>query len=51
MSWFGHLPGDIRLVGERSSVYFPITSIVVLTLALWLVRRLGTAIEKHDGAT
>ena len=43
--WLGHLPGDIRVEGERTRVYVPITSMlivsVVLTLALWLVRRLG----------
>ena len=45
LSWFGHLPGDIRVEGERTRVYAPITSMlivsVVLTLALWLVRKLG----------
>lgn len=43
LSWFGNLPGDLRWEGERSRVYVPITSMllisVVLTLALALLRR------------
>ncbi len=42
-SWFGQLPGDIRIRGEKVRVYVPITSMllvsVVLTLALNLLRR------------
>lgn len=44
LGWLGRLPGDIRLEGERSRVYVPITSMilisVVLTLLLNLLRRL-----------
>ena len=43
-SWFGHLPGDIRRDGERGSLFFPITSSIVIsviaTLILNLVARL-----------
>jgi di/tricarboxylate transporter len=43
LSWFGRLPGDIRIEGERSRVYIPIVSMilvsVVLTLVLSLLRR------------
>lgn len=37
LSWFGRLPGDIRI--ERGSVrfYFPITSMIVISAALSLV--------------
>jgi len=45
LSWFGHLPGDIRIESERTRVYVPITSMLVLSagvsLVLWLARRLG----------
>lgn len=34
LSWFGNLPGDIRRVGERSAVFIPITSMVVLSVLL-----------------
>lgn len=43
-SWFGRLPGDIRIEGERSRVYIPITSMlllsIVLSIAFSLFRRL-----------
>lgn len=41
LSWFGNLPGDIRSEGESTRVFFPITSMlvvsVVLTIAVNLV--------------
>ena len=40
-SWFGHLPGDIRIEGDGSRVFIPSTSMiidsVVLTIALNVV--------------
>lgn len=42
LSWFGNLPGDIRRVGERSAVFVPVTSMVVLSIVLTvLVNLLG----------
>lgn len=42
LSWFGNLPGDIRRVGERSAVFVPITSMVLLSIVLTvLVNLLG----------
>jgi hypothetical protein len=39
----GHLPGDISIRGERFSFYFPITTCIVVSLALsllfWLLHR------------
>jgi len=44
LGWFGRLPGDIRWRGGRTQIYFPITSMLlvslVLTVALNLLRRL-----------
>ncbi len=37
LSWFGHLPGDIRYEGEHTRVYFPIVSCVLLSLVLSLI--------------
>ena len=34
LSWFGRLPGDIRIESERSRVFVPITSMVILSLVL-----------------
>lgn len=32
LSWFGNLPGDIRHEGERTSVYIPITSMLLISI-------------------
>jgi magnesium-transporting ATPase (P-type) len=44
LGWIGHLPGDIRIVKENVRFYFPITTMilisVVLSVIVWLVRKL-----------
>jgi hypothetical protein len=44
LGWFGNLPGDFRIEGKGFSVYFPLTSMVIISLAmsflLWVIRRL-----------
>ncbi|RRU92146.1 DUF2905 domain-containing protein [Stutzerimonas xanthomarina] len=37
LSWFGRLPGDIRIESERSRVFIPITSMVILSVVLTVV--------------
>ena len=37
LSWFGRLPGDIRIDGPHHRIYFPITSMIVVSLALTLL--------------
>jgi hypothetical protein len=32
LSWFGNLPGDVRIEGERTTVFAPITSMLVLSV-------------------
>lgn len=43
LNWFGRLPGDIRYEGERTQVYIPIISMLLISLAisliLYLIRR------------
>lgn len=43
LSWFGQLPGDIRIEKEHGGFYFPITSMIILSVVLslitWLFRR------------
>ncbi len=43
LSWFGHLPGDVRIERDSVRVYVPIVSMLVVSLALslllWLLRR------------
>lgn len=36
-SWFGNLPGDIRIEGENSSVFIPITSMIVISVVATVV--------------
>jgi len=43
LSWFGHLPGDIRYEGDHFVFFAPLGSMilisVVLSLILWLFNR------------
>lgn len=39
-SWFGRLPGDIRIEGERSRIYIPITTMILLSLGLTVLLNL-----------
>jgi hypothetical protein len=36
-NWFGRLPGDIRVEGERGKFFFPITSMVIVSVVLTLL--------------
>lgn len=37
LSKFGRLPGDVRYSGRRAKVFFPVTSMLLLSLALSLL--------------
>lgn len=37
LSWFGRLPGDVRIERENLRVYFPITSMIVVSVALSVI--------------
>jgi hypothetical protein len=37
LSWFGRLPGDLRMEGERSRVFVPITSMILVSVVLTLI--------------
>jgi hypothetical protein len=43
LTWFGRLPGDFRYEGENTRIYFPLASMllisIVLTLLFYVVRR------------
>ncbi len=43
LSWFGRLPGDLNFGGERTRVFIPITSMLIvsliLSLVMWVLRR------------
>ncbi|HHU93435.1 MAG TPA: DUF2905 domain-containing protein [Halanaerobiaceae bacterium] len=40
LSWFGRLPGDIRIERENFRFYFPLTSMLLISLILNIVIRL-----------
>lgn len=37
LSWFGRLPGDIHLTGERTDVRIPVTSALIASVVLTVV--------------
>ena len=43
-AWFGHLPGDIRIEKENMRLYFPITTMLILSIVVsvvfWLIKKL-----------
>ncbi|WP_303311872.1 DUF2905 domain-containing protein [Hymenobacter sp. BT730] len=45
LSWFGRLPGDIRVERPGFRLYVPLVSMLLvsllISLIMWLVRRLG----------
>ncbi|WP_417786642.1 DUF2905 domain-containing protein [Stutzerimonas xanthomarina] len=40
LSWFGKLPGDIRIDSERSRTFIPFTSMIVLSVLLTILLNL-----------
>lgn len=36
-TWFGRLPGDIRIQSDRTHVFIPVTSMIILSLVLTIV--------------
>ena len=40
-SWFGRLPGDIRYESDSTRIYFPITSMILVSLVLTLLANLA----------
>jgi hypothetical protein len=40
LRWIGRLPGDIRVEKENFKLYFPITTMILLSLLITLIVRL-----------
>lgn len=40
LKWFGHLPGDIRIERENFRFYFPITTLLLINLLIFLIFRI-----------
>ena len=43
LNWLGNLPGDIKVEKENFKIYFPITTMLLLslvfTIAMWIIRK------------
>jgi hypothetical protein len=37
LGWIGHLPGDIRIEKENFRFYFPITTMILFSLAITII--------------
>lgn len=44
LDWLGRLPGDIRIEKENTRIYFPITTMLIISLLfsliMWIIRKL-----------
>ncbi|MFO7299515.1 MAG: DUF2905 domain-containing protein [Actinomycetes bacterium] len=40
LAWFGNLPGDIKIEGENTRVFIPITSMIIVSAILTAVANL-----------
>lgn len=36
-NWFGRLPGDIHIDKGRTQVYFPITSMIIISIVITII--------------
>jgi hypothetical protein len=39
-SWFGHLPGDIRVERENFKLYIPITTMIIVSVILTVLMKI-----------
>ncbi len=46
-SWFGRLPGDIRVEGESTRVYIPLVSMILVSVGLTLLLNLVLRMVKR----
>lgn len=37
LHWIGRLPGDIRIEGENTRFYFPLTSMIIFSILLTII--------------
>ena len=37
LTWFGHLPGDIKVEGNNVRFYAPITSMIIISIVLSII--------------
>jgi len=39
LGWFGNLPGDFKYQSENTSVFFPLTSMILISIVLSVLMR------------
>jgi len=39
LSWFGRLPGDIRIERENFKFYFPVTTMIIISIILIIISK------------
>ena len=37
LNWFGNLPGDIKYEGKSTKIYFPVATMILVSIVLSLV--------------
>ncbi|HEX3385129.1 MAG TPA: DUF2905 domain-containing protein [Mucilaginibacter sp.] len=40
LKWLGHLPGDIRIERPNFRFYFPVTTLILINLLIFLIFRI-----------
>jgi uncharacterized membrane protein len=40
LNWFGKLPGDISIESERTRIFIPVTTMIIISLILSLIIRI-----------
>ena len=40
LSWVGRLPGDLRIEKENFKIYFPLTTLVILSVLINIILRI-----------
>jgi hypothetical protein len=44
LSWFGRLPGDIRIEKENFVFYFPVTTMILISIVItgiiWIIKKI-----------
>ncbi len=40
LNWLGHLPGDIRIEKENFTFYFPLTTMIIISIVFNLILRI-----------
>jgi hypothetical protein len=40
LNWFGNLPGDIKYKNGNTRIFFPITSMILVSIAISIILRL-----------